>query len=364
MSLADKSWPPASAIIASTCSGYHILKITGYSLTKATPTGHALDSYQFTMCGYRWRIRYYPNGDHADCSDYISLFLMLDEPAVKEVKTRSRIRFVDSDSTEGEDPWSLSSSNVEIFDGQNQSWGRSMFVKKQDLDKSTHLVDDSFTVRCDLDVINEFCTDETSSPDFVSVPPSDLNLHLRRLLETGEGSDVVFQVAGVTFAAHRWLLASRSLVFRAELFGSMKDGNKRHRTEDVIRVDGMEAQVFRALLHFAYTDMLLPETKTREEEDTMCQQLLVAADRYGLKRLKLMNEEKLCKHINVSTVGKILALAEQHHCHGLKKACLHFLRSPPNRMAASATDGFQHLSRSCPSVMIELIAMSSGSQSA
>jgi speckle-type POZ protein len=124
----------------------------------------------------------------------------------------------------------------------------------------------------------------------------------------------------------------------------------------------MEVQVFKALLYFAYTDSLL-ETK-KEEEDVMCQHLLVAADRYNMQRLKLICEEKLCEYIDVGTVAIILALAEQHHCDGLKKACFHFLSSPTNMTAASATDGFQHLSRSCPSVMIQLIAMSSRSHSA
>jgi speckle-type POZ protein len=39
----------------------------------------------------------------------------------------------------------------------------------------------------------------------------------------------------------------------------------------------------------------------------MCKHLLIAADRYDLERLKLVCEEKLCKRINVRTVGTILA---------------------------------------------------------
>lgn len=359
MSSADKSSPPASAIIAKASRGYHILKIDGYSLTKGTPTGESLDSTQFTVCGHRWRIRYFPNGYNSDCAGFISLYLKLDETVIKEVKTQSIISFVDALTME-EHPC-LTSLAVDTFDSKNHSWGRTKFIKREDLDSSMHLVDDSFTVRCDIAVISEEVrAEELSAPKFIDVPPSDLNQHLGDLLENGEGADVVFEVAGETFAAHRWLLASRSSVLRAELFGSMKEGKSG--TADVIRVDDMEAQVFRALLCFAYTDSLpVDETK---EEDAMCQHLLVAADRYDLKRLKLVCEEKLCKYIDVSTVGTILALADQHRCDGLKKACFHFLCSPTNMTAALASDGFQHLSRSCPSVMIQLIAMSSGSHSA
>jgi speckle-type POZ protein len=60
----------------------------------------------------------------------------------------------------------------------------------------------------------------------------------------------------------------------------------------------------------------------------------------------------------VDTMATILTLAEQHRCQGLKKACFGFLlSSSANVKAVMATEGFDHLSKSCPSVMKELIAM-------
>jgi speckle-type POZ protein len=118
----------------------------------------------------------------------------------------------------------------------------------------------------------------------------------------------------------------------------------------------MDAEVFKALLHFVYTGSL-PEAR-KEDEDVTYQHLLVAADRYGMERLKLICVEKLCQYINVGSAAIILALAEQHHCEGLKKACFDFLAAPANLRAVVATDGFQHLSKSCPSLMVEVITMS------
>ena len=188
-------------------------------------------------------------------------------------------------------------------------------------------------------------------PRFVSVPPSSLHQHLGDLLLAEKGADVVFDVGGQTFAAHRCVLAARSPVFSAELFGVMKESD----TGVVVRIDDMEAQVFKALLYFIYTD-LFPNT-AEQDEDVLSQHLLVAADRYNLERLKLLCEQKLCEYIDVGTVATILALAEQHHCHGLKKVCFDFLSSPANLKAVVASDGFKHLSRSCPSVMEEVIGM-------
>ena len=42
------------------------------------------------------------------------------------------------------------------------------------------------------------------------VPPPELAAHLGRLLGTGMGADVTFQVGGRAFPAHRILLAARS----------------------------------------------------------------------------------------------------------------------------------------------------------
>ena len=54
----------------------------------------------------------------------------------------------------------------------------------------------------------------------------------------------------------------------------------------------MRADVFKNLLHFIYTDKLL-EPAGREEEAIMAQHLLVAADRYGMERLKIICESTL-----------------------------------------------------------------------
>lgn len=129
----------------------------------------------------------------------------------------------------------------------------------------------------------------------------------------------------------------------------MKEGT----TTDAICIDDMEAEVFKTLLSFMYTDAL-PDMK-QQEESAMVQHLLVAADRYNLERLKLICEDKLCNRIDASSVATILALAEQHRCHGLKEACLIFLSSPENLNAVMESEALDFLTRSCPNVLKDLI---------
>lgn len=214
-----------------------------------------------------------------------------------------------------------------------------------------YLVDDCFTVRCDITFADKLVgAAEARAP--VSVPPSDLHRHLGDLMLREEGADVTFEVGGATFAAHRCVLAARSPVFRAELFGPMKESA----ATGTIRVDDMEAQVFSSLLTFVYTDSL-PETGDNEQDEgAMAQHLLAAADRYGLERLKLICDDRLREHIRASSVATLLALAEQYRCRGLKEACIEFLSSGTNLEAFTETDGFEQLVSCCPSVLKELLA--------
>ncbi|EAY73896.1 hypothetical protein OsI_01780 [Oryza sativa Indica Group] len=335
-----------STIVADTATGYHLLKIDGYSRTKGTPIGTAIASSQFVVGGHRWRIYYYPNGDHTDNADYMSFYLLLDEKKntkTKSVKVRTLFQICFADQVKALP--TLTSKTVRTFgDGSSWSWGYSKFIKREDFEKSKDLRDDSFTIRCDIAIVREFLVETTEvlpPKSFVSVPPSDMNLQLGELLETEKGADVVFEVAGERFAAHRCVLAARSPVFGAELYGLMKEGN----AAVVVRVEDMEARVFKLLLRFVYTDSL-PEMKNKDEA-VMCQHLLVAADRYNLERLKLICEEKLCNHISTGTVSNMLLLANQHRCAGLQKACCNFLGSSAN---------LSPVSRGCLSVMKMLVS--------
>ena len=85
----------ASSIVANTTTGYHILKIDGYSFTKGTPAGHYLESHPFTLGGHRWLIRYYPSGNTSEFKDYISIYLCLDAIVNKAVKPKYQLRLGD-----------------------------------------------------------------------------------------------------------------------------------------------------------------------------------------------------------------------------------------------------------------------------
>lgn len=81
----------------------------------------------------------------------------------------------------------------------------------------------------------------------IPVSPSNMAEHIGWLLDSGKGTDVTFEVDGETFPAHKLVLAARSPVFRAQLFGPMKDKNMQ-----CITIEDMEAPVFKVCSLFIY----------------------------------------------------------------------------------------------------------------
>ncbi|KQJ89140.1 hypothetical protein BRADI_4g23730v3 [Brachypodium distachyon] len=329
-----------------------VIKIDGYSATKRLlEIGQSVNSSPFSVGGHQWFVAYYPNGRTA--SGCISFFLVLDSADAKdEVRAKVRFNLLHKDGRTPVPP--LSRSTVErVFRASDQVLFLNA-IRHRDLEGSGHLIDNCFSIRCK---INVFKDPTQKCHQFVEVPPSNLHQHLGDLLNSTDGADVTFHVGGETFSAHRSVLAVRSSVFKAELLGGMKEN-----LGDPIKIDDMEAWVFKSLLSFIYTDSLPLMTREGTDEGATpadvvtASHLLVAADRYNIERLKLICEEKLCSCIDSAMVATSLVLAEQHSCHGLKEACLQFLASPSNLKAMVASDGYEHLKRSCPAVLRELIA--------
>ncbi|GJN04944.1 hypothetical protein PR202_ga22529 [Eleusine coracana subsp. coracana] len=109
----------------------------------------------------------------------------------------------------------------------------------------------------------------------------------------------------------------------AEFFGP---NNKETTTMAPVKVVDMEARVFKALLHFIYTDELPEIYDDDADKVKVLQGLVVAADRYEMERLKLHCDDVLRYHIDASTVVTSLQLADKHGCPRLKHASTKFLK--------------------------------------
>ncbi|CAL4979498.1 unnamed protein product [Urochloa decumbens] len=315
-------------------TGSHVPQIECFSATKGLGINESIDSKPFCVGGHSWVIRYYPDGRSDSDKDWIAVDLRLDRPASPGEVVRARFEFslVDQKGSPFVPSYCFHSDKTGSFSiGGSRAWGFHKFIKrKRCLEKSNYFSGDCLRIKCEVTVV-EFGVRTQGT---------------KRRRITGEMW--YSKIGDELFPAHRSVLAARSSVFDAEFFGPMKE-----KTDGHIRIEDVEANVFKVLLDFMYTDSL--PAMDEGEEIVVAQHLLVAADRYDLKRLKLMCEDKLCNHIDIGTVATTMALAEQHSCQGLRESCFEFLSIPDNLKKIKATDGYQHLKASCPSFLEELV---------
>jgi speckle-type POZ protein len=98
----------------------------------------------------------------------------------------------------------------------------------------------------------------------------------------------------------------------------------------------------------------------------LSQDLLIAADRYGLDRLKVMCERRLALAMDANTVASMLVLADQRNCSRLKAKCIDFIARGSMEIfdAVLVTEGYKNLEASSPLVLTELLKAARGKKSA
>ncbi|XBI44508.1 hypothetical protein VPH35_109130 [Triticum aestivum] len=349
-----------SVINSGADTGYHLLVVEGYLRTReTTPNGESIESRPFIVGGRRWIIGYSPNGDSSDNEEFISLELALEDDIEQGVEFQYVFSFIDQ--PELRVPKHIRQSQPVYLDVDEFLYTQSEFMNREVFERSRHLKDDSFVIRCDL-VVHKSAADHkeqgTTTLPFTELPQSDLPSHLGDLLLSKEGADVTFEVDGKAFAAHRWMLAARSTVFKEQLFDAMNVGAA---TSSVVKVVDIKANVFQCLLTFIYTDGIpkfeIEDTEENDTEEDWLLQLLEAADRYGLQRLKSICEEKLTELICKDTVADIIVVAERNRCLWLKHSCLEFVKTSTNLHTVFTADGLEQIIRTCrPSVLKELLS--------
>ncbi|KAJ6806935.1 BTB/POZ and MATH domain-containing protein 3-like [Iris pallida] len=230
-------------------------------------------------------------------------------------------------------------------------WGYKRFYMTSLLETSDYLKDDCLVMDLTIGVVRNRVETPT-----ILVPPPDMGDCLEGLLKSGMNSDIVFEVGDETFRAHKLILAVRSPVFKAQFYGLIGNPDM-----EKIVVKDVQPLVFKAMLNFIYSDVLpdireLTGSVSKAIYASIMQHLFVEADRYGLERLKLLCEAKLCELVSADTVASTMALAEQHQCAHLKSVCLKFTASRENLGDVIQTEEFEHLGKANPSLLLDLLA--------
>ncbi|KAJ4778627.1 BTB/POZ/MATH-domain protein [Rhynchospora pubera] len=293
-------------LISTDDSGKEMVPIGADEANLDLSNGQCISSPIFKSCGYKWTIRFFPNGYDEEDNGKVAVFLELLSDSAK-LHVNFTIAILDKS---GSKPLKLTSTGK--FKNAPCMLGWRHFKKMTDLD-------------------------ERSKED------------ISMLWESGEMADVQFEVNGEIICGHKVILAARSSVFKAELKSHMA-GKK----IGCIRIDDMKPEVFRALLQFIYKNSLDNKRDTHWATSVMTQNLLAAASRYAIEGLIVSCEAFLMDNLSLDTVMDVLILAEQHCLFKLKEACLEFASSQENLTELSLTDGYIHMAQACPSLWSEL----------
>jgi len=188
--------------------------------------------------------------------------------------------------------------------------------------------------------LNDFWQIKLASEVNIDIPSSSLVADLRNAFHDQKLSDITFIVEGKPVCAHK-LLCMRCSYFRA-----MFDGQMREAQQKTITINNVSHRVFLALLEYLYTDEI-------EVSLDMAMDLFVAADQFGVERLKRLCERMILASINVESAATILQAANMHHAVGLRQSCFDFILR--NFDAVSKTPAFEEMGRSNVELVFEVL---------
>ncbi|CAM9847680.1 speckle-type POZ protein-like [Petromyzon marinus] len=286
----------------------------------------------------KWCLRVNPKGLDEESKDYLSLYLLLVSCPKSEVRAKFKFSILNA---KGEETKAMESQRAYRF-VQGKDWGFKKFIRRDFLlDEANGLLpDDKLTLFCEVSVVQDSVNiSGHASSTMLKVPECQLGEDIGLLWEASRFTDCSLCVSGREFKGHKAILAARSPVFNA-MFEHEMEESKLNRVE----IHDVEPEVFIEMMRFVYTGKAPNLTK-------MADDLLAAADKYALERLKVMCEEALCLNLSVDNVADTLILADLHSAEQLKAQAIEFINS--HAADVMETPGWKAMIRSHPHLVAD-----------
>lgn len=296
----------------------------------------------------KWCLRVNPKGLDEESKDYLSLYLLLVSCNKSEVRAKFKFSILNN---KREETKAMESQRAYRF-VQGKDWGFKKFIRRDFLmDESNGLLpDDKLTIFCEVSVVGETVNvTGQSSLMPVKVPSCHLSEDLGQLFERSLFSDITLNVGDRQFPVHKAVLAARSMVFNAMFEHEMEE--RKLNKVDIMDVDH---EVMYEMLRYIYTGKAPNLHKMADE-------LLAAADKYALDRLKVMCEEALCTNLNIDNVSDIFVLADLHSAEQLKNHAIDFINS--HATDVMETTGWREMVASHPHLVAEAFRALASQQS-
>uniref|UniRef100_A0A669EPJ4 Speckle type BTB/POZ protein n=1 Tax=Oreochromis niloticus TaxID=8128 RepID=A0A669EPJ4_ORENI len=240
----------------------------------------------------KWCLRVNPKGLDEESKDYLSLYLLLVSCPKSEVRAKFKFSILNA---KGEETKAMESQRAYRF-VQGKDWGFKKFIRRDFLlDEANGLLpDDKLTLFCEVSVVQDSVNiSGQNTMNMVRVPDCRLAEELGDLWASSRFTDCSLCVAGQKFQAHKAIL-------------------------NRVEINDVEPDVFKEMMCFIYTGKA-------PNLDKMADDLLAAADKYALERLKVMCEDALCTNLSVENAAEILILADLHSADQLKTQAVDFI---------------------------------------
>ncbi|VDM40339.1 unnamed protein product [Toxocara canis] len=344
--------------------------------------GEFLESNTFgsTNGEYKFRLKLFPSGKDEECRGYLSLFLQIIK--CPSPKLRFRVNFY-IDATDGPRGCALNKNVVTINRGGIVTASKFFSTETLKSRLSRFLPDDVLTVGVELTVYGEQSSCEIE-PDDDSYVSADGTIHaprsacsfsddspcslapfgyclylwrcfsstmfnmvlvgrdLGQLLDSSDFSDFALQVGRRTFRCHKAILSARSPFFQAMF---RNQSNQENVAGEAILED-ITAEAVSAILEYIYKDNCSDLANHPME-------IMAAADRFCLDRLKLQCQEVLVRDMTVANVCERLRAADLYGAPKLKKKALSIFQR--NRQAILESREWNDLETDCPSLAASVL---------
>lgn len=162
---------------------------------------------------------------------------------------------------------------------------------------------------------------------------SDMVKDYAQLLERNNFTDVNFVIDDEKFSAHRLVLSARSSVFAA-----MFNSNMMEKNNGLVEITDIQSNIFKHLLRFIYC------SKVDDVDLSELLKLMLAGDKYSIKSLITVCEERISQQLTVDNVMDILITADLARAGVLKKECKEFVFK--NRNEVIDTEGYKNFVKS------------------
>ena len=317
--------------------GRHLARFVGFPFS-GIEAGERIETTEFQLCRNRWALWVCPGGMTDEHPEYVSVFLAYKGEA--PIRAWFQFTFIDAVGVRTV-VFQDDDSQGSLFEGYDDHWGKHNCLLRSELEAICP--DGEFAIEIGMYLPSKASAVMRQH----TIPPSSLAQDFESLLESEIGADVTFIVgeAGERINAHKTIVIARCPA-------PIITENTMHLQE--INIPDFDPDHFRELLRFIYTDRIASDVLAQ-----MADELLSAATRFGLDRLKAMCEVELARNLEVDNVSDFMAIAREEEAKHLETCCMSFMCK--YKKDVCKTEAFKRLADAHPQIMAELFAhLSSG----